>query len=584
MSGLIPKSFISNLLERVDIVDVINQRLTLKKKGTNHSACCPFHNEKTPSFSVNQKKQFYHCFGCGVSGDVIAFLMEFDRLSFVEAVEQLAKSVGLEVPYEAGNRPQELQTKSDIFQLMEKIVDYYQSQLTKTATAQTYLQQRGLSSDIIKKYQIGYAPESWHQVEMVCGNNPAHRQLLIDAGMLIPKDNGKAYDRFRQRIMFPIRNRRGNVIGFGGRSLGDENPKYLNSPETTLFHKGHELYGLFEAQTAIRDAKKIIVVEGYMDTVALSQYDIPYVVATLGTAATPEHVKLLLKYAEHIIFCFDGDNAGRKAAWRALENSLAFVHENVKITFCFLPDNEDPDSFLHTFGQEKFLALTETALSLSEFLIQQLAIGIDLSTVDGKNQLAQKAKPLIQKLSPGVYQQLLVQQLAKIIRMEEQSLNQIMGLAKDSIRPTEKYKKNQSTQTQAAPSPMRMAITLLLQYPELAAQVHNSQDFAELQLPGTDLFIEMIELAKARPNINTAGILQHFNEHPQGSTLKKLATRELFHVENGLTQEFLDIITRLQKNCREDEMEQLLGKASLTGLTADDRMRLQALISEHHKS
>lgn len=582
MSGLIPKSFISNLLERVDIVDVINQRLTLKKKGTNHSACCPFHNEKTPSFSVNQKKQFYHCFGCGVSGDVIAFLMEFDRLSFVEAVEQLAKSVGLEVPYEAGNRPQELQTKADIFQLMEKIAAYYQTQLAKTAIAQSYLQQRGLSLEIIKKYQIGYAPQSWHQVEAVGGNHPSHSQLLIDAGMLIPKDNGQAYDRFRHRIMFPIRNRRGNIIGFGGRSLGDENPKYLNSPETTLFHKGHELYGLFEAQTAIRDAKQIIVVEGYMDTVALSQYDIPYVVATLGTAATPEHVKLLLKYAEHIIFCFDGDNAGRKAAWRALENSLAFVHENVKITFCFLPDNEDPDSFLHRFGREKFLALTETALTLSEFLIQHLAVGIDLGTVDGKNQLAQQAKPLIQKLKPGVYQQLLVQQLAKIIRMEEQTLNQIMGLSRDNP-PTGKYKKNISTQTQAAPSLMRMVITLLLQYPELAAQVPNPQDFAKLNLPGKELFIEMVEFAKARPNINTAGILQHFNEHPQGHTLKKLATRELFHVENGLSQEFLDILTRLQKNCREDEMEQLLGKASLTGLTPDDRIRLQALISEHHK-
>lgn len=581
MSGIIPKNFITSLLERIDIIDVINQKITLKKKGTNHSACCPFHNEKTPSFSVNQKKQFYHCFGCGISGDAIAFLMEFERLSFVEAIEQLAKSVGLAVPYEAGARPQELQIKSDIFQLMEKITAYYQAQLSKTPAAASYLTARGLSADIIKKYQIGYASENWHQVEAACGNNPAQRSLLIDAGMLIPKENGHPYDRFRQRIMFPIRNRRGNIIGFGGRSLGDENPKYLNSPETPLFHKGHELYGLFEAQTAIRDAKKIIVVEGYMDTIALSQFDIPYAVATLGTAATPEHVKLLLKYSEQIIFCFDGDNAGRKAAWRALENSLAFVHENVNIAFCFLPDNEDPDSYLHQFGKEKFLALTETALSLSEFLMQQLAMDTDLSTIDGKNQFIQKARPLLQKLNAGIYQQLLVQQLAKIIRIDTLALNQSLGLSKETVAAPEKNKKNP---VQTGPSPMRTAISLLLQYPELAQAIHNPQDFAQLPLPGKEIFIEMIELARTRPNINTAGILQHFSEHPQISILKKLAAKELFHVENGLAQEFFDIINCLLKTDKEQEMEQLLRKANLSGLSQDDRVRLQALIIEQHKT
>lgn len=583
MTGRIPKPFISDLLERVDIIDVIQQRLPLKKKGANHTACCPFHHEKSPSFSVNQHKQFYHCFGCGVSGDAIAFLMEFERLSFVEAVEQLAQSAGLEVPYEEGFKPKDAQLQADIFQLMEKIATFYQQQATRSTLAQDYLKSRGLSADVIKTYQLGYAPEGWHHIESACGGNSAHRSLLIDAGMLIKKDQGQPYDRFRHRIMFPIRNRRGNVIGFGGRSLGDETPKYLNSPDTPLFHKGHELYGLFEAQKAIREAQKIIVVEGYMDAIALAQFDIPYVVATLGTAATPEHIKLLLRYAEHIIFCFDGDTAGRKAAWRALENALTFVHENVKIHFCFLPDNEDPDSYLRRFGKEKFLACTQAAISLSEFFIQHLTADVDLSSIEGKNQLSQTAKPLLHKLRPGIYQQLLLKQLAAILRMDEYAFSQLVGIALPTSNKPKRFQ-SLAPQTQTATSPMRLAISLLVQHPELAHQIENPQTFANLPISGKELFVEMIELIKSSPHINTAMVLQHFNEHPQAQALKKLATRELFHVENGLTQEFIDIVNSLLKTFREQEIEQLLSKANATGLSQDDRVRLQALIREqHHK-
>lgn len=577
MSGMISKTFISGLLERCDIVDVIGQRVPLKKKGANHMACCPFHNEKSPSFSVNQNKQFYHCFGCGVSGDAIAFLMEFERLSFVEAIEQLAKSVGIEVIYEKGSKPKEIQYQADIFQLMEKIAKFYQQAVMQSRLAQDYLSNRGLSQDIIALYQIGYAPEGWRHVESICGKNSTNQKLLIEIGMLIQKDQGQPYDRFRHRIMFPIRNRRGQIVGFGGRSLGDENPKYLNSPESSIYHKGQELYGLFEAQNAIRDAQKIIVVEGYMDAIALAQFGIPYVAATLGTAATSEHLKLLLRYAPHIIFCFDGDNAGRKAAWRALENALAFVHEGIKIQFCFLPDNEDPDSYLHHFGQKSFVALVEKAIPLSEFLFSHLTEKLDLSTIEGKNELTQKVKPLLQKMTKGVFQQLLMKQLAAIVRMDESAIANLVGISLPLLTKSKPHKAVVA-QDQPAATPMRSAMTLLLQYPELIKYIDNIEDFTKLSIPGKELFLDMLELIKSRPNINTAAILQHFSEHPQCNALKKLATRELFYVENGLIQEFIDSINRLKKTLDEQEVEQLLRKAKMTGLSSSERERLQLLI------
>lgn len=582
MAGLIPKSFISNLLERVDIVDIINDRVPLKKKGNNHSACCPFHNEKSPSFSVSHTKQFYHCFGCGVSGDAITFLMEFDRLSFVEAIEQLAKTAGVEVPYEKGMRPQETKQKDDIFQLMDKIANYYQAQLAKNSEAQNYLAKRGLSPDIIKKYQIGFSPDAWRQIESVCGGSPANRPLLFEAGMLIKKDQGHPYDRFRNRIMFPIRNRRGQIIGFGGRSLGDDNPKYLNSPETSIFHKGNELYGLHESQKDIRDAKTIIIVEGYMDVIALALFDIPYAVATLGTAATPEHIKRLLRYAERLVFCFDGDNAGRKAAWRALENALPFAHEGMNLHFAFLPEGEDPDSFLHQHGKDRLLNLTHSALSLSEFFIQQLTSDVDLATIEGKSQLSQRAKPLLHKLKPGVFQQLLAKQLANIINMNEHEFCQSLEIAMTNPQPA-RAQKNRPVQTNQSFSPIRMAITLLLQHPELAQEIKDLNKLKTIHLPGIDLLLSMLDLALTRPNINTAAMLQALADHPQAVALKKLAHRELFHVENGLKQEFVDIVNRLLQNSQESEIEQLLSKANISGLSDQERQRLQTLIIQKHQ-
>jgi DNA primase len=582
MAGLIPKSFISNLLERIDIVDVINERIALKKKGSNHSACCPFHNEKSPSFSVSHSKQFYHCFGCGVSGDAIAFLMEFDRLSFIEAVEQLAKAAGLEVPYEKGMRPQETKQKDDIFQLMEKIAHYYQNQLAKNPAAKNYLTRRGLSENIIKKYQIGFSADAWHQVESACGGSPANRPLLFEAGMLIKRDQDQPYDRFRNRIMFPIRNRRGQIIGFGGRSLGDDNPKYLNSPETSIFHKGNELYGLFESQKEIRDAKTIIIVEGYMDVIALAQFEIPYAVATLGTAATPEHVKCLLRYAEHLIFCFDGDNAGRKAAWRALENALPFAHEGMKIHFAFLPDGEDPDSFLHQYGKNKLLELTHTALSLSEVIIQHLTSDINLTTIEGKSRLSKLAKALLHKLKPGIFQQLLVKQLASIINMNEYEFAQNMDIVTVSPQLTRTQRPNPQSDNQSL-SPMRLAITLLLHRPELAKEVKELDKLKNIQMPGIDLLINMLDLALHRPHINTAAMLQTLEDHPQAAALKKLAQRELFHTENGLKQEFVDIVNRLLQHSQESKIEQLLSKANISGLSDEERQRLQTLIMQKHQ-
>lgn len=419
MAGKIPQTFIDDLLERTDIVELIDSRVKLKKTGRNYSACCPFHDEKTPSFSVNPDKQFYYCFGCGAGGNAISFLMDYDRADFIETIESLARHQGMEIPREQHNEAAERQQKAkrSIYDLLAQANQFYQSQLRhhpNKMLAIDYLKQRGLSGEIAKQFEIGFAPAGWDNLLLELGNNEEQKQLLIDGGMLIEKDNGKGcYDRFRERLIFPIRDSRGRTIAFGGRVFNDDKPKYLNSPETPVFHKQHELYGLYEARQSNRHLQRLIMVEGYMDVVALAQFGITYAVATLGTAAGTSHMEKVFRQCSEVIFCFDGDDAGRKAADRALEAVIPLMQAGRQAKFLFLPQGEDPDSHIRNIGQEQFVHQMDTALSLSEYLFQQGSENLDLSRADDKASLVNRLIPQIKAMPQGTYQELILRSLSE---------------------------------------------------------------------------------------------------------------------------------------------------------------------------
>ncbi len=417
MAGLIPQSFIDDLLDRIDIVDVVDPRVKLKKTGKNYSACCPFHDEKTPSFTVSPDKQFYYCFGCGASGSALSFILEHDRLNFPDAVEELAKMAGVEVPREAQSDSPKHKERKSLYQLLEKTDQHFRQQLRQSPAKQhaiNYLQLRGLSGEIARDFGIGYAPPGWDNLLKALGEDNESKHLLNEGGMLIERpEDGRCYDRFRNRIMFPIRDVRGRVIGFGGRVLGDDKPKYLNSPETPVFHKGRELYGLYEARQAYRQLPRLLVVEGYMDVVALAQFGIRYGVATLGTACGEDHLNLAFKYTQEVVFCFDGDEAGRKAARRALENSLGAMLDGRQVKFLFLPDGEDPDTLVRQVGTDKFTRMIEMAVPLEDFLFDSVADGIDIQSMEGRARLSKRAAPLLHKLPAGVFRELMFANLAQ---------------------------------------------------------------------------------------------------------------------------------------------------------------------------
>ena len=413
---MIPDSFKHDLLNRVDIVDVIQRHLPLKKAGANYSACCPFHNEKSPSFTVSPSKQFYHCFGCGAHGDAIGFLMEYSGLGYIEAIKELAAGAGMTMPeFEPRFGKKKEETGPDLYELMQRATQYYREQLKASPHAIDYLKRRGLSGQIAAHFGIGYAPDGWQNLQAVFPDYDD--KSLKEVGLVIENDAGKRYDRFRDRIMFPIVNQRGFVIGFGGRVIGAGEPKYLNSPETPLFEKGRELYGLPQARQAIRDAGRVLVVEGYMDVVALAQHGVGYAVATLGTATTPVHVQKLLRQADEIVFSFDGDAAGRKAAWHALEVSLPATLDNKTIRFLFLPEGEDPDSYVRAKGKAAFEELVGRAEPLSAYLLAQLRARVDTNTVEGRSRLVHEAKPLLKSVAAPALQLQLLKQVADIAGM-----------------------------------------------------------------------------------------------------------------------------------------------------------------------
>lgn len=431
MAGRIPQSFIDELLDRTDIVEVVSARVPLRKSGKNYSACCPFHEEKTPSFTVSPDKQFYYCFGCRASGNAVGFVMEFDRIDFPVAVEQLAQLASMEVPHEETRESRFDQQRKALFGVLEQANEFYQAQLHQhagSANAVAYLKQRGLSGDISRRFGIGFAPPGWDNLLKQLGIDAQRIEQLTLAGLLIdrPEEN-KRYDRFRHRIMFPIRDVRGRVIGFGGRVMGDDTPKYLNSPETPVYHKGRELYGLYEAHQAMPDLPHLLVVEGYMDVIVLAQHGIENAVATLGTALTPEHLEKIFRHTTDVVFCFDGDNAGRSAARRALDVCLPAMNDGRSARFLFLPQGEDPDTLVRHLGMSEFSRLVDDAMPLVEFLLQSAGEGIDLDSLDGKARLSQKAMPLIQRLPKGIFQELVYQELARRTGIARSTLQTLLN-------------------------------------------------------------------------------------------------------------------------------------------------------------
>jgi len=426
---MIPQSFIQDLLGRVDIVEVIDRYVKLKRAGANYTACCPFHSEKSPSFTVSPTKQFYHCFGCGAHGTAVGFLMEYGGMGFVEAVKDLAQGVGMKVPEEqrSENERRRAEQGETLHEVLLRAAQHYRNQLKDAPQAIAYLKKRGLSGDIAKRFGIGYAPDEWQNLAAAFTDYDG--PMLASAGLVKQKEDGKRYDVFRGRVMFPIVDVRGNVIGFGGRVIGDGEPKYLNSPETPVFEKGRELYGLYQGRRAIRDAGRAVVVEGYMDVVALAQSGVEYAVATLGTATTPLHVQKLLRQTDEIVFCFDGDNAGRKAAWRALENSLAFLADGKQLKFLFLPEGEDPDTFVRQHGKSAFETLLDKgAVPLSRFLINELTGRVDLSTAEGRAKCVHEAKPLLKLMQPNALRMQLVRELAEKTRLSPEEVAQLCEL------------------------------------------------------------------------------------------------------------------------------------------------------------
>ena len=573
---MIPESFIQELLARIDIVDVIERYLPLKKAGANYVACCPFHSEKTPSFSVSPSKQFYHCFGCGAHGSAIGFIMEYAGLGFIEAVEDLAGTIGLQVPQQ---RPDERRLKvagaAPLTELMSRAAKFYKDQLKASPHAIDYLKARGLTGEIAARFGLGYAPDGWQGLAAVFPDYSD--KALVECGLVIEGDAGKRYDRFRDRIMFPILDGRGNVIGFGGRVIGQGEPKYLNSPETPLFEKGRELYGLLQARAPIRDEDCVIVVEGYMDVVALAQHGIGNAVATLGTATTPTHVHKLLRQADRVIFCFDGDNAGRKAAARALEASLEHVVDNKTIAFLFLPTEDDPDSYVRAHGAEAFRKLAEQAMPLTDFLMQELKSGKDLAAAEGRSQLVHAAKPLLGRLQAPLLRLQLVKQLAQASGFSQPEIESLCGL------PAVVRRTVPARSPRGAPSPIaRKLLRVVVQQPVLAARL--STDLIPEGHAETDALNALIK-AVAEGSLAGEGfgmVLEHFRSTPHEGLISEVLG-EL--VEEEFDQEsieavFADTVERLRQAGIRGEIDALNAKNKSVGLGTEEVRRLQQLLTQ----
>ena len=580
MSGLIPKQFIADLIDRADVVEVVGRRVQLRKAGKEFKACCPFHDEKTPSFTVVPSKGFYHCFGCGMHGNALDFLMEYDHMDFVEAVESLAGMMGIEVPREESRQP--ARSYDALFDVVARVGRYFEAELKDSATAVDYLRNRGIDGPTAKRFGLGYAPAGWSNVLDKFGTSPEAIERLLATGLIIRKDNGRHYDRFRDRLMFPIRDARGRVIGFGGRVLGADEPKYLNSPETVLFHKGRELYGLYEARQALRSIDRLVVVEGYMDVVGLARHGIEFATATLGTATTDEHLKRLFRICDDVSFCFDGDRAGRAAAWKALETALPQIREGRQIRFVFLPEGQDPDSFVQENGPDAFMRALDEAMPLSDFLVEELSSQVDMGSVDGRARLAELARPLVGQIPPGVYRELLTGQLAERVGLPAARLDALINQAEvkqpaAGARPTTKMRSRTGGAATGKPSLVRRAITLIVHYPAAAAAI-DIERLAGVSKPGSDLLRDLIETVQSEPNMSTAGLLERFRNDAEGQHLGKLAMLELPEAEDfDAAAELADCVRQLALSARRERIDILIDKQKLGTLGESERNELRTL-------
>jgi len=593
---MISQSFIQDLLGRVDIVDVIERDIPLKKAGANYSACCPFHSEKTPSFTVSPTKQFYHCFGCSAHGSAIGFLMEYQGLNFVEAVNELAGRLGMQVPTHqtesparasetssqsvlAQNQSQGENSVQDLVDVMDAAGRFYRQQLKSSRAAIDYLKKRGLTGEIAARFGIGYAPADWQNLDAAFsgGGMDARVSVLVNAGLAIKNDEGKCYSRFRDRIMFPILNLKGKLVGFGGRVLGSGEPKYLNSPETLLFQKGRELYNLFGARRAIREAGKVIVVEGYMDVVALAQHGIEYVAATLGTAITPFHVQKLFRQTDDVVFCFDGDNAGRKAAWRALEDSLAQLSDGKNVRFLFLPEGEDPDSYARKYGKDAFEELSRQSLPLSIFLFRELSARVDLKTSEGRAKLVQDAKPLLARVAAPGLALMLMKQLVEISGFTQRELEDLLKIRRSApARVRERLPRPQPA------SPYRWLMQILLHDPGHIGKLNRElliqdPEYAE-EIAALTALIEFIDThPHVKENTAIPSSIAYFYDSPHRLLLQKAESETLaWDSDIDLEAEFSGAMARLGDMKRKQRMTRLQNKA-LSALTPQEKQELQRL-------
>jgi DNA primase len=590
VAGRIPQHFIDELIARTDIVEVIGSRVQLKRAGREYKACCPFHDEKTPSFWVSPDKQFYHCFGCGAHGTALGFLMEYDHASFVEAVEDLAARAGLEVPREGGAAAPQ-QPHDELYVALERAALYFRQSLPGDPRARDYLAKRGLTAEMIQRFGIGYAPPRWDGLLDRYGATEDERQVLLRAGLIIerPADGERGvtagfYDRFRDRVMFPIRDTRGRTIGFGGRVLDQGEPKYLNSPETELFHKGRELYGLYEARQATRSLQRLVVVEGYMDVVSLHQAGVTCAVATLGTATTPDHLQRIFRLVGEVVFCFDGDRAGRAAAWRALENAVAEVKQGRQVRFLFLPEGHDPDTLVREEGAAAFEARLAGAVPLSDYLIRELSSRCDVASVDGRARLVELARPLVRRIPSDVYRELLLAQLAEAVRMPAARLAELLESGAASEAPARTGAPGRPARPPSGAPPgrgnlVRQAISLLVHFPAAGASVPVRDDLESIDRPGVPLLLELLAQLREDPVATTGALLERWRERPDFPHLARLAATEcLVPDAEAAAAEIRSALDRLVAEHVLGRLLELKEKARDEPLTPAEKAELQGLL------
>jgi DNA primase len=593
MAGHIPRDFIDQLLGRIDIVDVVHSRVPLKKAGREYTACCPFHNEKTPSFTVSPTKQFFHCFGCGAHGSAISFLMEYEHLEYVEAIEALARTLGVEVPREhtgGVNKPRK-KLDDSLYGLMEETAQYFRRQLSQSAKAVAYIRQRELSPEVVQQFGIGYAPDEWDALTRLFAKDYG-QQKLGACGLQIENDSGRVYDRFRDRLMFPIRDRRGKVVGFGGRVLGEGTPKYLNSPETEIFHKGSELYGLFEARQQTRKLERLLVVEGYMDVVALAQFGVSYAVATLGTATTSQHIRQLFRLVPEVIFCFDGDRAGKEAAWRALENALPELRDDREIRFLFLPAGEDPDTQIRTVGKQAFESALQTdTLPLSDYLLENLKEQFNVSSREGRARLSDRAAGLLGGMPDILLKDQLLTDLSRLVGVETAVIRQRqVKTAPQQDEPPWAGEPNTASARRISDkevrmTPVRYAIALLLNHPGLSEWSENPEQLIQYQLPGVNLLCKLVETAEENPHIHSAGLMERFRGTEHEKILLKLMKWQPQEADMQiLQQEFQDCFRQIKRQARQKALEVLLHKEQTQGLNLQEKHDLLSLLDDIHGS